>query len=174
MKRYTIIGVLVLGNIIFGLLWLGSLTTSSEAKIPTPKEDQEKLAEETDDTALTFTENTFKNFYHYDNDNYLTRFNDLEDRAEKSIVADLKKLAATDVPDIPFQNEVTDIQTYADPRSEQGEEKIFVILDTTYSIEEGNTYERSELVSVKVTKQEGQWILSDYEHVGAIYPESEL
>ncbi|KIL45165.1 hypothetical protein [Jeotgalibacillus soli] len=174
MKQFTIIGVLVLGNIIFGLLWVGSLTTSSEAKISAPSEEQEKLAEEADDTALTFTENTFKSFYHYDNDNYLTRFNDLEDRAEKSIVADLKKLAATDVPEISFQNNVTDIQTYADPRSDKGEEKIFVILDTTYSIEDGNTYERSELLSVSVTKKEGQWIISDYENVGAIYPESEI
>lgn len=170
--------ILAFTTIIFALLWVGTLTESKETNMKdiekVEKQKPFKPSADYDETALTFAENTLKNFYTFNNENYLKRFNDLETQADLSIVEQMKAMTATEIPEIQFKNEVLAIHSYLDPRAKEEGETVLIILETRYSIEGGNTYERSELLQATVKEKDGQWIMTELEHQGAMYPENEI
>jgi len=174
MKQLIFTAVFAFTTLVFALLWIGSLTVSNGTKevvASNTKVTHENPIEATDDTVLTFTESTLKKFFTYNNDNYLTRFNELENRADRTVVQKMKLTAATEMPEIQFNNEVLEIQSFLDPRDR---DSVLVVLKTRYTLAGGNTHERKEIINAEVVKNKGQWIIKELEHQGELIPENPI
>jgi len=112
---------------------------------------------------VAFVEKAFRVYLNYDNDSYVTRFNELSNFVELDVLNKLKGASSLSPPVVAMKNEVEDVQIYLNPK----EPHTFLVYTTTnYFLDGALVNHGSQLYEVQVLKEQQQFILGEFKVIG--------
>ena len=146
-------------------------TTEINNTAPEENYSEESMSPFQHEEALKFVEESFRNVFNYNEENYIERFDEFENEATPEVVGQLQGSAAGNLPDLEFRNEVRDIRVYAslDGESSEGVKDVLIQIDSAYYMNSQEPNERTELMSVDVQiTEEGNYQVTRLESFGRI------
>lgn len=112
---------------------------------------------------IQFVEQVFQLYLNYDNETYVTRFQDLSNYVELDVLNKLKGAASLEPPVIAMKNEVEDVQVYMSATSPH---TFLVYTTTNYFLDNVLVNHGSQLYEVEVLKDNGQYIIGEVKVLG--------
>jgi hypothetical protein len=151
------LGISILANVILGFMYVGQRTMVTQAE--EKKEETEKqvvqLKNEANENEIVltafqqneayyeiehseevkrFVDETFRELFTYDNENYAARFDQVQNRLADSVISKLKATGEMGSTQIDFKNEVMALNVYLNA-VEKDQAKALVNMETEYSVE---------------------------------------
>lgn len=120
-------------------------TINQDAKFNTSVENKKKLK---------VIEETLSTYLNYDNDTYLTRFDNLQNKATRETIQKLKELSSTDPPRLDVKNQLTEMTIYLHPTNEMA---FLVQLTTEYSLDHKVVSTLPQLYQVTLIENNGDY-----------------
>lgn len=194
MKKYFLIGGLILSNIVFILLYVGTLTTQNEQETTTDKEESKQEVESVMSTQqpsktettnkknkdlhagqdkIGFIKEVFTTLFDYTNEDYQSRFEVAEGMVKESILQNIQGMMGADVPKIKFQNKVNGVKVYITPFSSQSITDALVYVTSSYKIEGSEASKRNQLFRIDIEEKNGGYLITNLESYGFINPLSQ-
>ena len=186
------LGISILANVILGFMYGGQrtmMTQAEEQKIETKKQINQlkKEVNEKEDVLHTFKQNevhyeiehseeikrfidqTFKELFNYDNQNYAARFDQVQERLSESVMSKLKASGETGSTQIEFKNEVKSSSVYLSS-VQTNQAKALVKLETQYSVGGSPFPRKNQLYEVTIIQEGDKWLVDKLELMGSFEP----
>lgn len=176
MKQGIVMGIfvllaLVLAGSVFVLISdkqdLKDTIDKKNAKIESLKSEVEELSAVTGlqvtGEEVQFVERAFTTYLTYDNDSYVTRFNELSNFVQLDVLNKLKGASSLAPPVVDMKNEVESIQVYMNPSKPH---TFLVYTTTNYFLDGALVNHGSQLYEVTVLKDNKQFIISELKVIG--------
>lgn len=112
---------------------------------------------------LAFVEEAFHVYLNYDNDSYVTRFQELSNLVALDVLNKLKGASSLSPPVVTMKNEVEDVQIYLNPKAPH---TFLVYTTTNYFLDGALVNHGSQLYEVQVLKEQEQFILGEFKVIG--------
>ena len=116
-----------------------------------------------------FINQTFRQLFTYDNQNYASRFDEVQESLAESVMSKLKASGEMGSTEIEFKNEVTSSSVYlSSVKTDQA--KALVKLETQYSIGGSSFPRKNQLYEVTIIQDGDQWLIDKLELMGSFEP----
>jgi hypothetical protein len=186
------LGISILANVILGFMYVGQktmVTQAEEKKEETEKQvvqlkneanEKEKVVTafqqneayyeiEHSEEVKRFVDETFRELFTYDNENYAARFDQVQNRLADSVISKLKATGEVGSTQIDFKNEVIALNVYLNA-VEKEQAKALVNMETEYSVGGSLFPRRNQLYEVTIIQEGDTWVVDKLELMGSFEP----
>lgn len=112
---------------------------------------------------VQFVERAFTTYLNYDNNSYVTRFNEMSNFVKLDVLNKLKGASSLAPPVVDMRNEVESIQVYMNPTKPH---TFLVYTTTNYFLDGALVNHGSQLYEVSVLRDNEQFIIGDLKVIG--------
>jgi hypothetical protein len=116
-----------------------------------------------------FIDQTFRQLFTYDNQNYASRFDEVQESLAESVMSKLKASGETGSTEIEFKNEVKSSSVYLSS-VKTNQAKALVKLETQYSIGGSPFPRKNQLYEVTIIQEDDKWLVDKLELMGSFEP----
>ncbi|MED1469805.1 hypothetical protein [Bacillus salipaludis] len=186
------LGISLLANVMLGLLYVGQRTMVVQANEKTNETKQQinqlKSESHKREKALhtfqqneayyeiehseeikSFIDETFRDLFNYNNENYAARFDQVQRKLADSVISKLKASGEAGSTQIEFKNEVKSLNVYLSA-FEKDQAKALVKMETQYSVGGSQFPRKNQLYEVTLDQHGDKWIVDKLELMGAFEP----
>ncbi|MCQ6281826.1 hypothetical protein [Bacillus sp. EB600] len=188
----TFLGISILANLILGLMYVGQRTmvTNAEEKNKETKKQMVQLKSEShkkekalhtfqqneayyeiehSEQVKSFIDETFRELFNYNNQNYAARFDQVHNKLAESVISKLKASGETGSTQIEFNNEVKTLNVYLSA-IEKDQAKALVKMETQYSVGGSQFPRKNQMYEVTLVQNGDKWVVDKLELMGAFEP----
>ncbi|MBE1557120.1 hypothetical protein [Sporosarcina limicola] len=112
---------------------------------------------------VRFIEQTFHVYLNYDNESYVTRFEELSNLVKVDVLNKLKGASSLAPPVVAMKNELESVQVYINPSTPH---TFLVYTTTSYFLDGALVNHGSQLYEVSVLQNNGQFLIGDIKVIG--------
>src|SRR5213080_1844313 len=117
----------------------------------------------------SFVEETFRELFNYNNQNYAARFDQVHSKLAESVISKLKASGETGSTQIEFSNEVKSLNVYLSA-VKKDQAKALVNMETQYSVGGSQFPRKNQMYEVTLVQNGDKWLVDKLELMGAFEP----
>ena len=112
---------------------------------------------------VQFVEQAFHVYLNYDNESYVTRFDELSNLVKVDVLNKLKGASSLAPPAVDMKNELESVKVYMNPSAPH---TFLVYTTTNYFLDDALVNHGSQLYEVSVLKDNSQFLIGDIKVIG--------
>ena len=112
---------------------------------------------------VQFVEQAFHMYLNYDNESYVTRFDELSNLVKVDVLNKLKGASSLAPPVVDMKNELESVHVYMNPSTPH---TFLVYTTTNYFLDDALVNHGSQLYEVSVLQNNGQFLIGDIKVIG--------